>query len=139
VRNGTGGLLIVDVDPKNGGSVEALRRRFPDDLPDTRTVETVTQHPDGPGVHLIFTIPNDVVVAVNRPLGVGIDVPDSVMLPGSHVKCDDGIVRMYTLVNDIEPAPALLALIASVDMGQESGQAAPVYVDDPDGMVAVAS
>ena len=43
VRNGTGGLLIVDVDPKNGGSVEALRQRFPD-LPDTRTVNTVTQH-----------------------------------------------------------------------------------------------
>lgn len=135
VRNGTGGLLIVDVDPKNGGSVEALRQRFPD-LPDTRTVQTVTQHPDGPGVHLIFTIPDDVAVAVNRPLGVGIDVPESVMLPGSHVKCDDGIVRMYTLVNAIEPAPAPLALIAAVDKGQESGTATPIDLDDADGIVS---
>jgi hypothetical protein len=42
VVNGTGGLLIVDVDPKNGGSVKELRRRFLD-LPDTRTVQTVTR------------------------------------------------------------------------------------------------
>jgi hypothetical protein len=56
VLNGTGGLLILDVDPKNGGSLDALRRRFPD-LPVTRTVQTVTPHPDGFGTHLIFTIP----------------------------------------------------------------------------------
>jgi hypothetical protein len=135
VRNGTGGLLILDVDPKNGGSVESLLQRFPG-LPDTRTVHTVTQHPDGPGVHLIFTIPDDVAVAANRPLGMGIDVPDAVMLPGSYVQCDDGIVRMYTLVNDIEPAPAPLALIAAIDMGQASGPAAPVDHDDADGIIA---
>jgi hypothetical protein len=135
VRNGTGGLLIVDVDPKNGGSVASLRQRFPD-LPETRTIHTVTQHPDGPGVHLIFTIPDDVAVATNRPLGTGIDVPDTAMLPGSYVKCDDGIVRMYTLVNDVEPAPAPLALIAAVDNGQESGAATPVDLDDADGIVS---
>jgi hypothetical protein len=136
VRNGTGGLLIVDIDPKNGGSMESLQQRFPG-LPDTRTVHTVTQHPDGPGVHLIFTIPRDVVVGTNRQLGTGIDVPDAVMLPGSIVRCDDGIDRRYTLVNDIEPAPAPLALIASVDRGRESGQAAPVGPDDADGIVAM--
>lgn len=136
VRNGTGGLLIVDVDPKNGGSVEALRQRFPN-LPDTRAVHTVTPHPGGPGVHLIFTIPDDVAVATNHALGTGIDVPDAVMLPGSHVQCEDGIVRMYTLVDDIEPAPAPLALIAAVDKGQESGQAAPVDTGDADGTVAM--
>jgi Bifunctional DNA primase/polymerase, N-terminal len=135
VRNGTGGLLIVDVDPKNGGSVESLRQRFPD-LPHTRTVHTVTQHRDGPGVHLIFTIPRDVIVATNRPLGTGIDVPDAVMLPGSVVRCDDGINRRYTLVNDIEPAPAPLALIAAVDKGQASGPAAPLDHHDADGIIA---
>lgn len=135
VRNGTGGLLIVDVDPKNGGSVESLRQRFPG-LPDTRAVNTVTQHPAGPGVHLIFTIPGDVVVATNRSLGTGIDVPDAVMLPGSIARCDDGIDRRYTLFNDIEPAPAPLALIAAVDKGQESGRASAVDVDE-DGIVGV--
>ncbi len=128
VKNGTGGLLIVDIDPKNGGSVELLRSRFPD-LPDTRTVHTVTQHPNGQGLHLIFTIPDDVVVAVNRSLGTGIDVPDAVMLPGSHVKCDDGIVRTYTLISDVEPAPAPLALIAAIDKGQEPEQPEPLSFD----------
>lgn len=111
--NGTGGLLVIDIDPKNGGSVDLLRQRFPD-LPDTRTVSTVTPHPDGPGVHLIFTIPDDVSVATNRGLGTGIDVPHSVLVPGSKVALDDGTVRQYELIVDIEPAPAPLALIAAV-------------------------
>jgi hypothetical protein len=32
VRNGTGGLLIVDVDPKNGGSLDLMSERFPTSL-----------------------------------------------------------------------------------------------------------
>lgn len=135
VRNGTGGLLIVDVDPKNGGSVESLRQRFPD-LPETRTVHTVTQHRDGPGVHLIFTIPRDVVVATNRSLGIGIDVPDAVMLPGSVYRGDDGVDRTYTLVKDVEPAPAPLALIAAVDRGDASDQTPPLDPQDTDEIVA---
>ncbi|GBG36847.1 bifunctional DNA primase/polymerase [Mycobacterium montefiorense] len=135
VRNGTGGLLIVDVDPKNGGSVESLRQRFAA-LPDTRTVHTVTQHPAGPGAHLIFTIPSDVVVATNRPLGTGIDIPDAVMLPGSIVRCDDGIDRKYTLANDIEPASAPLALIAAIDKGQPSQKSPSVDPDEAAGAVA---
>lgn len=115
--NGTGGLLVVDVDPKNGGSVDLLRQRFPG-LPDTRTVTTVTPHPAGLGVHLIFTIPNDVRVATNRGLGKGIDVPHSVLIPGSEVQLDDRTVRRYALAVDMEPAPAPLALIAAVARGQ---------------------
>jgi hypothetical protein len=135
VLNGTGGLLIVDVDPKNGGSVEALHQRFPD-LPITRTVQTVTPHPNGLGTHLIFTIPDDVRVA-GRQLGTGIDVPHAVMLPGSVVLCDDGVERTYELVNEIEPAPAPLALIAAVDKGQDSGVARSVEFDEcADGTVA---
>jgi hypothetical protein len=135
VLNGTGGLLIVDVDPKNGGSVEALHRRFPD-LPDTRTVQTVTPHPDGLGTHLIFTIPDDVRVA-GRQLGTGIDIPYAVMLPGSVVRCDDGVERTYELVNEMEPAPAPLSLIAAVDRGQDSGVSTSVYEieDGADGTV----
>jgi hypothetical protein len=136
VVNGTGGLLIVDVDPKNGGSVEALRRRFPE-LPDTRTVQTVTPHPDGFGTHLIFTIPDDVRVAF-RQLAVGIDVPHAVMLPGSVVRCDDGVKRRYELVNEMEPTAAPLALIATIDKGQDSRVATPVELDrdGADGTVA---
>jgi hypothetical protein len=135
VVNGTGGLLIVDVDPKNGGSVEALRSRFPD-VAETRTVQTVTPHPDGFGTHLIFTIPDDVRVA-DRQLGAGIDVSHSVMLPGSVVRCEDGVVRKYELINEIEPAPAPLGLIAALDKGQDSGVAAEIARDgdDPDGVV----
>lgn len=130
--NGTGGLLVVDIDPKNGGSVELLRRRFPD-LPDTRTVSTVTPHPDGPGVHLIFTIPDDVDVATNRGLGTGIDVPHSVLVPGSKVKLDNRTERQYELIVDIEPAPAPLALIAAVARGHREfpdQDQAPGDVDD---------
>ena len=114
VVNGTGGLLIVDVDPKNGGSVEALHRRFPD-LPDTRTVQTVTPHLDGFGTHLIFTIPDDVRVA-NRQLGTGIDVPHAVMLPGSVVLCEDGVERTYKVVNEVKPEPP-----ARIDRGGRQG------------------
>lgn len=135
VRNGTGGLLIVDIDPRNGGSMESLRERFPD-LPETRTVHSVTLHPDGPGLHLIFTIPRDAVVATNRVLGAGIDVPDAVMLPGSVFRDDEGIDRTYTLVNDVEPAPAPPALIAAVDRGQESEQTTPLDLGEADGIVA---
>jgi hypothetical protein len=128
VVNGTGGLLIVDVDPKNGGSVEMLRRRFPD-LPDTRTVQTVTPHPAGFGAHLIFTIPDYVRVS-RRQLGPGIDVPPAVMLAGSVVRCRDGVRRRYQLINEMEPAPAPLALIAAVAKGDDSFPVTPVGPDD---------
>jgi hypothetical protein len=137
VVNGTGGLLIVDVDPKNGGSIEWLRRRFPD-LPETRTVRTVTPHPDGFGAHLIFTIPDDVRVG-GRQLAPGIDVPHAVMLPGSVVLCDDGVERRYELVNEIDPAPAPLALIAAVDKGRDLGAATAVEPDEEDADAIVES
>lgn len=135
--NGTGGLLVVDIDPKNGGSVELLRRRFPD-LPDTRTVTTVTPHTDGPGVHLIFAIPTDVKVATNRGLGTGIDVPHSVMLPGSVVELGDGTEGRYELIADIEPAPAPLGLIAAVARGHREimdEELEPAVEVDDDGLV----
>jgi hypothetical protein len=62
--------------------------------------------------------------------------PDAVMLPGSVVQGDDGRDRTHTLAHDIEPAPAPLALIATVDKGQESGPASPVDPDASDGIVA---
>lgn len=124
--NGTGGLLVVDIDPKNGGSIDLLRKRFPD-LPDTRTVTTVTPHPDGPGVHLFFAVPDDVAVVTNRGLGRGIDVPHSVMLPGSEVLLADGTLGQYELVKDVAPAAAPLALIAAVARGHRE------LADDDDG------
>ncbi len=100
VINGSGRLLIVDVDPKNGGSVDALRRRFPD-LPETRTVRTSTPHPAGFGSHLLFTIPGDVRLS-GRGLGPGIDVPHSVLLPGSVVTGGDGVDRKYELIDALD-------------------------------------
>jgi DNA-binding transcriptional ArsR family regulator len=119
LKNGTGGLLVIDVDPKNGGSIDALRRRFPD-LPETRMVQTVTPHPNGFGTHLIFSIPADVRPKW-RGLGPGIDVPPAVMLPGSVVACPDRIERTYELLNDLDPAPASLTLLAVIDKGEDSG------------------
>jgi hypothetical protein len=130
VVNGTGGLLTVDVDPKNGGSLDALRQRFPD-LPGTRTIQTVTPHSSGFGTHLIFTIPNDVRVA-HRQLGVGLDIPHAVMLPGSVVLCEDRIERTYKLVCEIEPAAAPLGLIAAIDKGQDSGVSTEVGLGSAD-------
>jgi hypothetical protein len=126
VINGSGRLLIVDVDPKNGGSVDALRRRFPD-LPETRSVRTSTPHSAGFGTHLLFTIPGDVRLS-GRGLGAGIDIPHSVLLPGSVVTGSDGVDRKYELTNDIEPAPAPLSLIAAVDKGEIVGLSSS---DDP--------
>jgi hypothetical protein len=127
LKNGTGGLLVIDVDPKNGGSVETLRQRFPD-LPETRMVQTVTPHPNGFGKHLIFTIPDDVRLKL-RGLGPGIDVPSAVMLPGSVVICWDGVERTYEPLNDLDPAPAPLALLAVIDKGEDSGVARPIESD----------
>lgn len=131
LKNGTGGLLVVDVDPKNGGSVESLQRRFPD-LPATRAVQTVTPHPAGFGVHLYYTIPDDVRVATNLPLGVGIDVPYWAMLPGSKFVGDDGVERVYELIDDREPAAAPPGLIAAVDKGQESDDESLTDIDPDD-------
>jgi hypothetical protein len=130
VINGSGRLLIVDVDPKNGGSVDALRRRFPD-LPETRTVRTSTPHPAGFGSHLLFTIPGDVRLS-GRGLGPGIDVPHSVLLPGSVVTGGDGVDRKYELANDVEPAPAPLGLIAAIDRGEIVGLSSEVSADSND-------
>ncbi|WP_326547806.1 bifunctional DNA primase/polymerase [Mycolicibacterium sp. ND9-15] len=130
VINGSGRLLIVDVDPKNGGSVDALRRRFPD-LPETRTVRTSTPHPAGFGTHLLFTIPSDVRLS-GRRLCPGIDIPHSVLLPGSVVTGADGVDRKYELTNDLEPAPAPLGLLAAVDKGEIVGLATEASTGDAD-------
>lgn len=130
VVNGSGRLLIVDVDPKNGGSVNALRRRFPD-LTETRTVRTSTPHPAGFGTHLLFTIPGDVRLS-GRGLGPGIDVPHSVLLPGSVVTASDGVDRKYELTNDVEPAPAPLGLLAAVDRGMIVGLTSEVSTENGD-------
>ena len=41
MRNGTGGLLVVDVDAKNGGSLDLMAHRFPGSTM-TRTIQTVS-------------------------------------------------------------------------------------------------
>lgn len=105
VKNGTGGILTVDVDPRNGGSVEQFYKLFPElEYEATFMVRTVT----GNGHHLVFTIPEDVTV---RPVKLwpGIEVTPFTMFPGSVVKG-----RRYEVVSEVPPLPAAPGLVAQV-------------------------
>ena len=80
-------LLVIDVDPKNGGSIDALRA-LGSPLPDTQVSAT----PSG-GWHFIYDLPPDVRVrgSVGK-LAPGIDVRSSgnlIVLPGSAINGRD--------------------------------------------------
>ena len=87
-------LLVIDVDPKNGGSIDALLAMGP--LPDTQVSET----PSG-GTHYIFDLPAEVSVpnSVGK-LARGIDVRGRgglIVLPGSTINgCDYHWVEGYS-------------------------------------------
>ncbi|WP_280406636.1 bifunctional DNA primase/polymerase [Nocardia carnea] len=124
VRNGTGALLIVDVDTKNGGSLTELTSRFPGIDTDTRTVQTVSVGEAGPGLQLLYTLPDGFkvrpVVLVTGELGPQIEVAAFAMLPGSRARGSKGWeqdppMRAYTVVNDVDPVPAPAALLAAVE------------------------
>ncbi|MFI9412537.1 bifunctional DNA primase/polymerase [Nocardia gamkensis] len=124
VRNGTGGLLVVDVDAKHGGSLADLVGRFPGIDTNTRTVQTVSVGEHGPGLQLAYTLPDGFVI---RPTildagdaGPRVEVASWAMLPGSRARGSKGWepnppMRVYTLVNDADPVPAPAALLAAVE------------------------
>src|ERR1700758_1980937 len=55
MRNGTGGLLVVDVDAKNGGSLDVMAKRFPGSTA-TRTIQTVSPGEHGFGLQLVYSL-----------------------------------------------------------------------------------
>lgn len=76
IRTGAeSGLLVSDVDPRNGGSLEELYARFPE-LRQTRTAQSANG-----GWHLYLRYPGFAVASGQNVLGPGIDV-----------KCDKGYI-----------------------------------------------
>ncbi|HEU5347579.1 MAG TPA: bifunctional DNA primase/polymerase, partial [Ktedonobacterales bacterium] len=79
IRTGaTSGLLVIDVDPRHGGSLDALYARF-SELRQAR----LAQSGNG-GWHLYLRYPGFEVASGNRVLGPGIDV-----------KCDKGYITAH--------------------------------------------
>lgn len=124
MRNGTGGLLVVDIDAKNGGSLAELVGRFPGINTDTRTVQTVSAGEHGRGLQLLYTLPDAFkirpLVLVAGEAGPKVEVASFAMLPGSRARGSKGWepnppMRVYTLVNDADPIPAPDALLAAVE------------------------
>ena len=79
------GMLVVDVDPRNGGEVPAL-------LPNTRDVYT-----PGGGMHLYYGVPEDLSFWGHWPGRPGVDIKAGgkgyVLLPPSKLA---GYVEVYT-------------------------------------------
>lgn len=133
--NGSGGVLVVDVDPKNGADIFDT---FLLDLPDTRKIQTVTKTTHGFGYHLVFTLPDGFEVRTTT-LSEGIEVPFWVMLPGSSVFTFDEHSYQsgdytYQIVDDREPVEAPLSLLMEV----QKGEALPVDAPEMDPVQAQA-
>ena len=62
MRNGTGGLLVVDIDAKNGGSLDLMAERFPGSTM-TRTIQTVSPGEHGFGLQLVYSLPDGFKIA----------------------------------------------------------------------------
>jgi hypothetical protein len=90
MRNGTGGLLVVDIDAKNGGSLDLMAERFPGNAV-TRMIQTVSPGKHGLGLQLIYALPDGFKISPTvlvrdregRPM---IEVASFSMLPGSTAR-----------------------------------------------------
>lgn len=132
------GLVVVDVDVKNGRDGIADLKHLPD-MPETYTVKT----PSG-GLHLYYRLPPGVEVSNSaRNLPAGIDVRGAggyVLAPGSIV---DG--KPYVIARDLPVAPApewlLERLRTAAERTTESGTVigeldTPVAIDQARKVVA---
>lgn len=83
-RNGTGRLLIIDVDRKNGANLDNLLRNYPG-LIENRTLEVNTATPGD--FHLVYRLPQNFFLRRDRPseLVTAVEIPTFYMLPGSKV------------------------------------------------------
>lgn len=109
-------LVAVDIDPRNGGSVNAVIKYY--DIPLTRTVKT----PSG-GYHLLFKYDGDLKKTKGEKTGIPEMAGVDLLADGSHILAPP-TVRVghpegkpdgkYELARDVEPidlesVPALLA------------------------------
>lgn len=82
-RNGTGGLIVVDIDGKNGGSLDLLFRAVPE-FQHARTTTVTTASPNS--YHLVYRIPERLKPRTGFSIvGNGVEVPPFYVLPGSTV------------------------------------------------------
>ncbi|MFD6102666.1 bifunctional DNA primase/polymerase [Nocardia salmonicida] len=119
LRNGTGGLLVVDIDAKHGGSLALMAEQFPGSTM-TRTIQTVSPGPHGLGAQLIYSLPDGFKIRQctlvrndqGKPM---IEVAAFAMLPGSRARGADEVQRYYEVVHDVSPHPATPELLALVE------------------------
>ena len=136
MRNGTGGLLVVDIDAKNGGSLDLMAERFPGSTM-TRTIQTVSPGKHGFGLQLIYVLPDGFKISPTALVRDGegrpmIEVASFSMLPGSRAKGADGVMRTYEVVQDVAPSPATPELLATVEARRVASEVQPVdAVENP--------
>ncbi len=119
MRNGTGRLLVVDIDAKHGGSLDLMAERFPGSTV-TRTIRTVSPGKHGFGLQLVYSLPDGFKISPTvlvrdgegRPM---IEVASFAMLPGSRARGADGAVRTYEVVRDVAPSLATPELLTAVE------------------------
>ena len=96
------GMIVVDVDPKNGGEEQIAALEMIYGFPQTRTVRT----PSG-GAHLYYLLPEGHPGVTNRPLAPGIDIKSTggyVLAAGSRTEAGNYIAGPLP----IAPAPEWL-------------------------------
>jgi putative DNA primase/helicase len=105
-------LAVVDIDPRNGGSVEAV---FGDTVPETPTTDT-----GGGGVHFIFRAPEG--VKLPSVLTTGVDIKSGgpyIVAPGSlHASGKRYVWRPGRSIDDVALAPfplTILGLLSNVN------------------------
>ncbi|MFC4372994.1 bifunctional DNA primase/polymerase [Nocardia halotolerans] len=134
VRNGTGGLLVVDIDAKHGGSLALMAEQFPGSTM-TRTIQTVSPGPDGLGAQLIYSLPDGFRIRqstlVRNDQGEPmIEVAAFAMLPGSRARGADKVQRYYEVVRNISPHPATPELLALVEARTVVEHSEPAQVNE---------
>lgn len=102
-RNGTGGLIVIDIDGKNGGSFQTLFKAVPEIRQAPTTVVT-TASPES--YHLVYRLPK----RFNPRTGIrlvtsGVEVPTWYTLPGSVV---DGVTYRLDSKYPVADAPGQL-------------------------------
>lgn len=110
--NGTGGVLCIDVDPKNGGSVEGFLEAFPECA---ELATLIVSTASGVGRHLFYRIPDGFRIRTRLGgdcIAPGVDVPSQYLLARSTVA---GVRYQVLTDNPIPDAP--VSLLAAVDAG----------------------
>lgn len=128
------GIVVIDIDVQNGGSAEALFKKYGEEIKNTRVIKTPSD-----GWHLYFKYPEGVddlkgiIDAGSRieGLGMGIDflgdrrhvqAPPTIRI--GHPKKKDG---KYRVLRDVEPAPLpdqiLKDWLAAIENRQTNGVA----------------